>query len=169
MSRTRGSRKWEFRSKDTCTPHSSIFSLSCKIKPPGRRLGIRALRRTRHQSWPRKSPPQHHEVEFGLTHKANSSYTPSPKKKFLSTQQAMEFAHWRINPRLVRAIIDKSGDTIRWLEEKGLEFDCIQYFHYPGQQVGYQRPISSSSEGTQSVMRLIPAALPAKMMLHLLR
>ncbi|KPK96749.1 MAG: hypothetical protein AMJ95_12495, partial [Omnitrophica WOR_2 bacterium SM23_72] len=25
-------------------------------------------------------------------------------------KQAMEFAHWRINPRLVRAIIDKSGD-----------------------------------------------------------
>ena len=50
-------------------------------------------------------------------------------------KQAMEFAHWRINPRLVRAIIDKSGDTIRWLEEKGLEFDCIPYFHYPGQRV----------------------------------
>ncbi len=32
-----------------------------------------------------KSPPQHHEVEFGLTYKANSSYTPSQKKKFLST------------------------------------------------------------------------------------
>src|SRR5512136_1768641 len=30
---------------------------------------------------------------------------------------AMEWAHWsKINPRLVRAFIDKSGDTIRWLE-----------------------------------------------------
>jgi hypothetical protein len=29
-------------------------------------------------------PPQHHEVEFGLTHKANFPYTPSPKSKFLS-------------------------------------------------------------------------------------
>ncbi len=44
---------------------------------------------------------------------------------------AMSFAHWRINPRIVRAFIDKSGDTIRWLEEKGLDFDCIPF--YPNQ------------------------------------
>ncbi len=45
---------------------------------------------------------------------------------------AMEWAHWtRINPRLVRAFIDKSGDTIHWLEEKGLEFALAQFF--PGQ------------------------------------
>lgn len=37
---------------------------------------------------------------------------------------AMKWAHWhRVNPRVVRAYIDKSGDTIRWLEEKGVEFD----------------------------------------------
>jgi len=35
---------------------------------------------------------------------------------------AMEFARWRINPRIVRAFIDKSGDTVKWLKEKGLEF-----------------------------------------------
>ena len=50
-------------------------------------------------------------------------------------KQAMDFAHWRINSGLVRAVIDKSGDTIRWFEEKGLKFDCIPYFHDPGQQV----------------------------------
>ncbi|MFH1646137.1 MAG: FAD-dependent oxidoreductase [Chloroflexota bacterium] len=45
---------------------------------------------------------------------------------------AMEWAHWTdVNPRLVRAFIDKSGDTIRWLEEKGLEFAIAQF--YPGQ------------------------------------
>lgn len=37
---------------------------------------------------------------------------------------AMNFAHWRINPRIVRALIDKSGETIQWLEKKGLEFSC---------------------------------------------
>jgi fumarate reductase flavoprotein subunit len=42
---------------------------------------------------------------------------------------AMEWAHWtRINPRIVRAFIDKSGDTIDWLEKKGLRFELIQYF-----------------------------------------
>jgi len=45
---------------------------------------------------------------------------------------AMEWAHWtRINPRLVRAFIDKSGDTIGWLEKKGLSFELIQF--YPNQ------------------------------------
>ncbi len=42
---------------------------------------------------------------------------------------AMEWAHWsRIDPRLVRAFIDKSGDTIRWLEEKGLHFELLPMF-----------------------------------------
>jgi fumarate reductase flavoprotein subunit len=45
---------------------------------------------------------------------------------------AMEWAHWtKINPRIVRAFIDKSGDTIGWLEKMGLSFELIQY--YPNQ------------------------------------
>lgn len=51
---------------------------------------------------------------------------------------AMNFAHWRINPRIVRALIDKSGDTIRWLEEKGLEFTCVPF--YPNQIPTYHVP-----------------------------
>jgi len=36
---------------------------------------------------------------------------------------AMRWAHWsRVDPRIVRAYINKTGDTIRWLEEKGVEF-----------------------------------------------
>jgi fumarate reductase flavoprotein subunit len=34
----------------------------------------------------------------------------------------MEYSHWRINAPLVRAIVDKSGETIEWLEEQGIEF-----------------------------------------------
>lgn len=45
----------------------------------------------------------------------------APKKLFF--RLAMDFAHWTINPRLVHALIDKSGDTIRWLEEKGVNFE----------------------------------------------
>lgn len=36
---------------------------------------------------------------------------------------AMDFAHWKINPRIIRAFIDKSGDTVRWLEDKGISFN----------------------------------------------
>ncbi|OGO23233.1 MAG: hypothetical protein A2144_09210 [Chloroflexi bacterium RBG_16_50_9] len=45
---------------------------------------------------------------------------------------AMDYSHWTINPRIIRAFIDKSGDTVRWLEDKGLKFDWIPAL-YPNQ------------------------------------
>jgi fumarate reductase flavoprotein subunit len=50
-------------------------------------------------------------------------------------KMAMNFAHWRIEPRIVRAFIDKSGDTIRWLEERGVGVDQIRP-QYPNQVPG---------------------------------
>jgi fumarate reductase flavoprotein subunit len=35
---------------------------------------------------------------------------------------AMDYAHWKLDPKIVRAFINKSGDTISWLEGKGLKF-----------------------------------------------
>ncbi len=43
---------------------------------------------------------------------------------------SMEFAHWNINPRLIRAIIDKSGDTVRWLEDMGLKYRDVTHFYH---------------------------------------
>ena len=37
-------------------------------------------------------------------------------------RQHMFYTHYLSNPRLVRTIIDKSADTIEWLEERGTEF-----------------------------------------------
>jgi fumarate reductase flavoprotein subunit len=34
----------------------------------------------------------------------------------------MMYNHWAVNARLVRAVINKSGDTIRWLEDQGVNF-----------------------------------------------
>jgi fumarate reductase flavoprotein subunit len=34
----------------------------------------------------------------------------------------MDWTHWTVDPRLVRAFIDRSGDTIQWLQDKGMEF-----------------------------------------------
>jgi fumarate reductase flavoprotein subunit len=42
-----------------------------------------------------------------------------PDKLF---KMAMNFSHWTLNPRVLRAFIDRSGDTIHWLEEKGVKF-----------------------------------------------
>jgi fumarate reductase flavoprotein subunit len=36
----------------------------------------------------------------------------------------MDWSHWKVNPRLVRAYINKSGKTIAWLEDKGLKFNA---------------------------------------------
>lgn len=48
-------------------------------------------------------------------------------------KRAMTWAHLdRIDPRIVRVFINKSGDTIRWLEKMGLEFSIVPFF--PNQQ-----------------------------------
>jgi fumarate reductase flavoprotein subunit len=41
---------------------------------------------------------------------------------------ALDYSHWKINPRIISALINKSGDTIRWLEEKGVKFDGVPHF-----------------------------------------
>lgn len=37
----------------------------------------------------------------------------------------MEFTHWRVNAPLVKALINKSADTIDWLEKIGVEFEDL--------------------------------------------
>jgi fumarate reductase flavoprotein subunit len=41
---------------------------------------------------------------------------------------AMNWAYWKSNPKIVRAFINKSGDTIRWLEDKGMHFELMSLF-----------------------------------------
>ncbi len=56
------------------------------------------------------------------------------KRKNIDTRKdecfeiAMSHSHWKINPRLIRAIVNKSGDTIQWLEEKGVKFEDVPHF-----------------------------------------
>jgi len=47
----------------------------------------------------------------------------------------MNYTHWRVDAKLVRAYLNKSGDTIHWLEDLGVEFvepasyfpDCLSH------------------------------------------
>ena len=54
--------------------------------------------------------------------------SPAQKRMMIDARRdelfkiAMDYCHWTLNPRIIRAFIDKSGDTIRWLEEKGVRF-----------------------------------------------
>ena len=43
----------------------------------------------------------------------------------------MDYVHWRADARLVKAFIDKSADTIDWLEKMGVEFEEVRC-HNPG-------------------------------------
>lgn len=43
----------------------------------------------------------------------------------------MDWAHWSVDPRIVRALIGRSGETVAWLEGKGIRFDLLRY--YPDQ------------------------------------
>jgi fumarate reductase flavoprotein subunit len=46
----------------------------------------------------------------------------------------MDYTHWRVDAKLVRAFLNKSGDTIHWLESLGVEFvEPATYFNesYP--------------------------------------
>lgn len=40
-------------------------------------------------------------------------------------KMAMEYAHWKLNGKLVRALINRSGETIVWLDNKGVKFDQL--------------------------------------------
>jgi fumarate reductase flavoprotein subunit len=51
-------------------------------------------------------------------------------------KQALSYAHWKTNPRIVRAFIRKSGDTIGWLEGLGITFfEVAEYFPTQGPRV----------------------------------
>jgi len=65
-------------------------------------------------------------AESHLQRAKNINYTRDDAFKFL-----MEYTHWRANARLVRAIIDKSPDTIAWMEKQGVEF-TEPAANYPG-------------------------------------
>ena len=42
----------------------------------------------------------------------------------------MDYTHWRVDARLVKAFIDKSADTIDWFEKMGVEFYDVQNHNY---------------------------------------
>ncbi len=62
----------------------------------------------------------------------------------------MDYAHWRIDSRLVKAYIDKSGDTINWLEDMGVEW-AFAARHFQESQATWHLPkLSNGSIGRGS-------------------
>lgn len=52
-----------------------------------------------------------------------------PLTKQKAFEKYMEYTHWQVDARLVKAYIDKSGDTIDWLEDMGVEwYGALRHF-----------------------------------------
>lgn len=68
-------------------------------------------------------------------------------------EQIMEYSHWRANPRLVRAVVNKSGDTIAWLQKYGVEFREPYADWYGGPRVWHLL----KGFGSDMIEKLLPA------------
>ena len=52
-----------------------------------------------------------------------------PLTKKEAFEKYMEYTHWKVDARLVKAYVDKSGDTIDWLEDMGVEwYGAMRHF-----------------------------------------
>jgi fumarate reductase flavoprotein subunit len=40
----------------------------------------------------------------------------------------MRYSHWRLNPYIVRTWLNRTGETVRWLEERGVKFQMFSMF-----------------------------------------
>lgn len=72
-----------------------------------------------------------------MAHDIFAVESPVQKRAWFDTsrddifKKHMEWTHWTVDPRIVRAFIDRSADTIRWLEDKGLGLELLPM--YPNQ------------------------------------
>lgn len=54
-----------------------------------------------------------------------------PLTKDEAFKKIMNYGHWRSNARLVRAFVDKSADTVEWMQKHGVKFEKLTT-NYPG-------------------------------------
>ncbi len=59
--------------------------------------------------------------------------SPAQKRQVITAtkdalyKRMLEWSHLSVNPRIIRAYVEKSADTVRWLEDKGLHFTCVPH------------------------------------------
>jgi fumarate reductase flavoprotein subunit len=83
----------------------------------------------------------------GYTRQANgigACGSPAQKRRNINVtvdrvfKTFISWDHWyKINPRVIRAYLEKTGDTIRWLEEKGVEFEVGGFGLVSGLTIGH--------------------------------
>lgn len=68
---------------------------------------------------------------FGAGSELQERALVEPDKDLLF-RKAMEYSHWKSDARLIRVLIERSGDTIGWLKGQGVAFNRIIH-HKPNQ------------------------------------
>ncbi|MBN1627754.1 MAG: FAD-binding protein [Deltaproteobacteria bacterium] len=67
-------------------------------------------------------------------------------------RQVMAYSHWNADPRLNRVLIDRSGETIKWLSDMGVNFTNV-IAHYPGQNPPVYHTVSGPGNTGRVVIR----------------
>jgi fumarate reductase flavoprotein subunit len=75
----------------------------------------------------------------------------------------MEYSHWRANPRLVRAFVEKSADTLDWLERHGVEFEDVRTTALGGMMTWH----IFKGRGASAIKALAKAVEESKNMIYL--
>jgi fumarate reductase flavoprotein subunit len=71
----------------------------------------------RHAGGSTRFPEGMFAADSSMQHRRNIRVTRDEAFKSI-----MEYSHWRANPALVRAFVNRSGETIDWLQQLGVEF-----------------------------------------------
>lgn len=67
-------------------------------------------------------------------------------------RRVMAYSHWNADPRLNRVLLDRSGETIAWLRDMGVNFTNV-IAHYPGQNPPVYHIVSGPGNTGGAVMR----------------
>jgi len=70
-------------------------------------------------------------------------------------KKALGFTHWKTNPRLMRALIEKSADSIPWLKRQGVQFKPDEAFS--ADQENTMLRISGPGRGGAQVVKALTA------------
>lgn len=65
---------------------------------------------------------------------------------------AMAYSHWNADPRLNRVLLARSGETIQWLADMGVEFTDV-IAHYPGQNPPVYHTVAPPENTGRVIMR----------------
>jgi fumarate reductase flavoprotein subunit len=67
-------------------------------------------------------------------------------------RQAMGYSHWNADPRLNRVLLDRSGETIGWLRDMGVNFTNV-IAHYPGQNPPVYHTVAHPEKAGSVIIR----------------